>query len=322
MGGPMTRDTSELTRRRSGFVALGLVAALLLPGPVGAADRRPRRVELPDGFRPEGIETRGKAGFFVGSTATGAIYRGNLKTGTGSVLVGPREGRSAIGLGLRYGLLFVAGGSTGQAYVFDASTGTEVDGFQLTTDESFINDVDVSPRAAWFTDSFNQVLYKIPVDEETRTIGEAETIPLTGEIQYQEGFNVNGIASTLSGEALVIVQSNTGKLFKVDASSGETSEIDLGSDSVPNGDGILLDGADRLWVLQNQQKLLTRIHVPPQLASGTIEKRQEISGTDVPTTLARSGNYLALVNARFGNESPDTAEYWVTQLFRRRPKED
>ena len=40
-------------------------------------------------------------------------------------------------------------------------------------------------------------------------------MPLTGDIVYQAGFNVNGIDATPNGKRLIIVQSNTGQLFKV-----------------------------------------------------------------------------------------------------------
>jgi hypothetical protein len=52
------------------------------------------------------------------------------------------------------GRLWVAGGGTGMAFVYDASSGADVTSYQLSTGGSFINDVVVTKRAAWFTDSF------------------------------------------------------------------------------------------------------------------------------------------------------------------------
>ena len=75
----------------------------------GAQNAFPTRIELPDGFQPEGIATAGGQ-FYVGSIPTGAVYRGSLRTGAGSDLVEPQAGRAAIGLKVDRGRLFVAGG--------------------------------------------------------------------------------------------------------------------------------------------------------------------------------------------------------------------
>jgi sugar lactone lactonase YvrE len=61
--------------------------------------------------------------------------------------------------------------------------------------------------------------------------------------------NANGIAATPDGETLILVQSNTGKLFTVDPDTGATMLID--APLVPNGDGILLVGP-LLFVVQSQ----------------------------------------------------------------------
>jgi sugar lactone lactonase YvrE len=314
-----TRRVRGDSSRKRTTILCGLLAIAVLAwsSPGVAAARRPRVVPLPDGFQPEGIATRGPTTFFVGSIPTGAIYRGNLKTGRGGIFVPAQEGRSAIGLGLRAGMLFVAGGQTGQAYVYNAATGEEVGVFQLTSEQTFVNDVDATEDAAYFTDSVNPVVYKLPI-EGPGDLGTPETIPITGDLVYTDGFNANGIDSTPNGVWLVVVQSNTGRLFRVDPENGASTEIDLGGETVPNGDGILLDRERRLWVLQNQDNLLTRVRVAADLSSGEIRKQFTHRRFDVPTTLARSRHYLAIVNARFGTESPETTEYWVTQIRRAR----
>jgi sugar lactone lactonase YvrE len=292
------------------------IVGLVLGHPSATTGDRPQVIDLPTGFQPEGIATRNQNSFFVGSIPTGAIFRGDLRTGEGSVFVPAREGRSAIGLSQRRNLLFVAGGATGQAYVYDARTGAELGAFQLTEQETFVNDVVATKNAAFFTDSVNQVVYKIPVDK--RRLGTPKAIPLSGDLVYEEGFNANGIDATRNGEKLVVVQSNTGRLFTVDPRSGATKVIDLGNETVTNGDGILLDGGKRLWVLQNRDNLLTLVRLKSDLDSGKVLERFTNKSFDVPTTLARAGNRLAIVNARFGNPSPATADYWVTQI--RRPR--
>ena len=311
-------------RRISGkrsVVALAMAAAAILfmvGGAVAQNTNHPKVVSLPDGFQPEGIDTQGANRFFVGSIPTGDIFKGDLRiadSGDDPFIDAP-DGRSAIGLSLRRGVLFVAGGATGEAYAYNARTGRDLGAFVLTTDETFVNDVVTTRTAAYFTDSFNQRLYKIPITG-SRGFGDPEVLPLTGDIQFTEGFNANGIDATRNGKTLVIVQSNTGKLFTVDADTGESTEIDLGGETVINGDGILLQGR-RLWVVQNSDELLTLVRLSPDRSSGVVVDRFTDETFDVPTTVARAGNRLAIVNARFGVEDPEDAEYWVTQI--RRPR--
>ena len=108
--------------------------------------------------------------FYVGSIPTGAVYRGNLRTGRGSVLVRPRQGRAAIGIEADRGRLFVAGGSTGKAFVYDARTGASLAALQLAAGggDTFVNDVAVTRRSAWFTDSSRDVLYRVPLSASGR----------------------------------------------------------------------------------------------------------------------------------------------------------
>jgi hypothetical protein len=62
---------------------------------------------------------------FVASFNTGRVYRLDPITGKGSILVPGQTGRAGVGIKFdaRTNLLFVAGGATGHAFVYDASTG-------------------------------------------------------------------------------------------------------------------------------------------------------------------------------------------------------
>ena len=304
-----------LSSARTMAAAFGAVLLLIVMTLPGAAAQESRVVPLPDGWQPEGIATHGRT-FYAGSIPTGAIYRGDLKTGEGDVLVPPMEGRAAIGLSLRGGVLFVAGGSTGAGYAYSADTGEELGVFPLTTDETFVNDVVATKRAAYFTDSVNQRLYKVPIASDGG-FGDPQTLPLTGDIQYTDGFNANGIDATPNGSALFLVQSNTGQLFTVNPETGAAIEIDLGGETVPMGDGILFGRGLNLWVVQNRVNLLTLVRLDPALSSGTVVDRFTDDTFDVPTTVAPAGGGFALVNARFGTvDDPMTAEYWVSVIQR------
>src|SRR5574341_464685 len=154
---------THVQRRRSLLALLLITLSLAMIGGTSAAPF-PEVIPLPDGFQPEGIASGNGTIFYVGSIPTGEIYRGDLQTGEGAVLVPPQAGRNAIGLKFdaRTGLLFVAGGPTGAAYVYDAESGESKAAIQLTTaSPTFINDVVITEDAAYFTDSSQPFIYKV-----------------------------------------------------------------------------------------------------------------------------------------------------------------
>ena len=232
---------------------------------------------------------------------------------TGSVLVPAQEGRAAIGLKVDgRGRIFVAGGGTGMAFVYDAATGANLASYTLTpanTDAipTFINDVVLTADAAWFTDSRKPVLYRVPLPADGSLAAQetVTTLPLSGDFLLAAGVNnLNGIAST--GQLLIVVQSNTGFLFTVDPATGVTRKIDLGTETVVNGDGLLLEG-QTLFVVQNRLNQVAVIDLSPDFTAGTVRTRITNPAFDVPTTLTAAGTGLYAVNARFGVAvTPDT----------------
>ncbi len=292
-----------------------VTAAVVTTAATGATNAAfPNRIDLPDGFQPEGIAAAGQQ-FYVGSIPTGAVYRGSLRTGAGAVLVPGQAGRAATGLEANRGRLWVSGAGTGSAFVYNAATGANITAYTLSTGGSFINDVAVTRNAAWFTDSFKPVLYRVPLgpNGEPGPAADVQTVQLSGDYEHQPGFNVNGIDAKGNGNTLIVVQSGTGKLFTV-TTAGVTDEIVLqNGESVPNGDGILLDGRT-LYVVQNQLNLVAKIKLAANLRTGRVLTRIGNPGFDVPTTIADHGKRLYAVNARFGTPPTPTTEYWITQV--------
>lgn len=282
----------------------------------GAEKPFPEQIDLPNGFFPEGIDIARGGTFFVGSIPTGAIYRGNVRTGQGGVLVPGEAGKMAFGIDVdRRGRIFVAGGPTGTAFVYDADTGAELGSYQLTSTSppTFVNDVVVTKDGAYFTDSFKPFLYRVPIARNGELGAASEAIPLTGDITYQADFNVNGIDASPNGRTLVIVQSNTGQLFTLDPPSGVADNIELGGTTVPGGDGLLLDGKT-LYVVQGFSNQIGIVALTPNLASGSVVGALTSPSFDVPTTIAEFGNRLYAANARFTTAPTPSTEYWVTQL--------
>ena len=294
---------------------LAVVAVLSAVSPAAPhKDPFPAVIQLPTGFRPEGIEIGRGTTFYVGSVANGAVYRGDLRTGTGAILVPGSTGKAATGIELDvHNRLFVAGAGTGTATVYNAGTGALIRTYTLGAAPTFINDVVVTSTGAYFTDSQKPVIYRVPIGP-TGGLGNAQTIALGGDYAHVDGqFNLNGIDATPSGKTLVAVQSVNGKLYRIDASSGVAKTISLGTESVPNGDGILLAG-NTLYVVQNQLNRVAVIALGTGFSTGRVVTRLTDSDFSVPTTIDDFGRWLYAVNARFGQPNPDTLTYQVVQL--------
>lgn len=278
----------------------------------------PDVIHLPNGFQPEGIASGNGTTFYAGSIATGAVYRGDLRSGQGSVLVPPQAGRQSIGLKYdpRTGYLFVAGGTTGYAYIYNGATGANVAAIQLTTGASFINDVVITEFGAYFTNSFQPVFYRVPLDSEGLLVngGTSEEMTLGGEYKFTPGaFNGNGIAATPDGAQLIIVNTSEGALYRVDPATGSATRIDLGGGSVTNGDGILLQGKT-LYVVRNFLNQVAVVKLQPDLSAGSIVATLTSPNLRVPTTIARFGGSLYAVNARFDTPPTPETEYEVVRV--------
>jgi sugar lactone lactonase YvrE len=322
------KDLKKLFHRSFSIIKLLPVAvavlALVFASITQAAARAvfPPVIPLPDGFQPEGIAVGRGTTFFVGSIPTGAIYRGDLRTGEGDILVPAQEGRMAIGLDFdaRSANLFVSGGPTGKAFVYDSVTGELLAEYQLTPPENtFINDVIVTREAAYFTNSFQPFFYKVPLGPagELLESPDIQAIELSGDFMQVGGFNANGIAATPDGKYLIIVHSSLGTLYRVDPETGYAALIPLSglADSVPFGDGILLEGRT-LYVVQNQLNQIAVVELSPHLTSGEIVELITDENFRVPTTVASFGRYLYAVNARFGTPPTPDTEYEVVQVLK------
>jgi hypothetical protein len=282
--------------------------ATLLAASALAAAPFPEKIDVPTGSRPEGIASGNGNTFYVGSREDGSVFKGDYRTGEGQILVQGDDEREAYGLKFRGGLLYVAGGPTGNGYVYDAKTGELVDTAEFGG--GFVNDVTVTREAAYFTDSRADKPFLYRYDRDT---GETTTIPITGDLVYGPSFNANGIAATPNGKTLILVQSNTGKLFTADPDTGVTEEIAI-PEPVTAGDGILLRGKT-LYVVRNSENEIVALKLNAKLTAARSARTIENDGTfDTPTTIAAKGKRLYVLNARFSVADPLTAEYWVSKV--------
>ena len=297
---------------------LTALAATLVVGlaPVTSAANFPARIDLPDGFQPEGITTGAGNRIYVGSLANGAIWAGDARTGKGSVLAPGAAGRMAVGLDYedRSGRLWVAGGVTGTVHAYDSRTGALLRSYTLPGPSGFLNDVVVTGDAVYVTDSGIQqlVVIPLPADGSLPAAGAATLLPLTGDLSFSPGFNANGIVAGRGW--LILVQSNEGKLFRVDPSTGTTLEIGLlGGADVSFGDGLELRGS-RLWVVRNFVGRVAVLQLGPGFERALLLGEMTSAGLDIPTTATLAAGRLWVVNARFTTPPTPTTDYWITRL--------
>ncbi|HVK21632.1 MAG TPA: hypothetical protein VM677_09765 [Actinokineospora sp.] len=296
--------------RRALPMAAALVMAAVVPAVAAPASAV---IVLPGATSAEGIAVGRGSTFYAGDLFGGDLYRGDLQRGTAELFVDVPAGRNAVGM--RYddgtGLLFVAGGFTGQAYVYDGATGVDVATYQLG---GLINDVVVVNGGAWFTDTVLPHLYFIPMSP-TGALGPAQTLTLTGPAgQITGDFNLNGIEATADGHTLLVAHTNNGAIYTVDPQTGASAVV-AGVDT-SNPDGIILSGRD-LWVVQNFDNLVTRWRLSPDLSSGTLTKTITDPAFQVPATGALHGSRLAVVNAKFDTGFPPSAPQYEVVIVDR-----
>jgi outer membrane protein assembly factor BamB len=286
-------------------IALALTAIPTVAAPF------PARIDLPDGWRPEGITAGRGTTVFAGSMANGAIARIDVRTGAVDPDFAPgAPGRVDVGLDYEPGAdrLWVAGGPTGQVRVYDASSGDLLQTYAVTA--GFLNDVVVTKGAVYVTDSLIQQLIVIPLGngKGVPAPSAAFALPITGDFVYGQGFNANGIVEF--GGYLIVPKSSTGQLFAIDPSTGDSVEL-LPAGSVTAADGLELRGSN-LYVIRNQLGIVDVYGI--RGSDLRLLRTIQGVGTDVPTTGAFVAGRLWVVNARFSTPPTPDTPYWITQL--------
>jgi Cu-Zn family superoxide dismutase len=274
---------------------------------------------------PEGIAVeRGAGAFYVSATADGTIFRGTLDDPSADVfLPGGADGRTfATGLKTHRGLLYVAGAATGFVWVYDLETKALVRRFSTGTG-GFINDLVVLPNGdAYVTDSGRPVLFRIPA--QSVAAGTGDTVPLQPflqlgpTVQYGPGTNVNGIVASPNGRFLVVVQTNTGLLFRIDLRTQAVTPVDLGGTTLTAGDGLVLKGRT-LYVVRNALGQIAKVRLSDRFRSARVLSSVTDPTFRFPTTAALAHGRLLVVNSQFdrrGAGLPPELPYTVSSLRR------
>jgi sugar lactone lactonase YvrE len=223
-------------------------------------------------------------------------------------------GKSAIGMKVAGGRLFVAGGSTGKIAVYDLGTRQQVGSFD-TGAGGFLNDLVVTRGGDVFvTDSFRPVIWHVTAAQVSAGSGTPGQIPVGPEIAYTTGFNLNGIVARDGGRRLIVVQTNTGKLFRIDLGAGASRRIEqIDAPALPGGDGMLLDRG-RLVVVQGDPAALRFLKLDDDAARARLVDTRTDGTLRGPSTVARVHKLLLVVNADFATS---TTPFTVSGLPRR-----
>jgi sugar lactone lactonase YvrE len=106
----------------------------------------------------------------------------------------------------------------------------------------FPNDLVITRKAVWVTDSRVDRLTRVPLDRHGRPAGELTQLPLTDVWPTPEGNRANGIRAVKDG-SLVLDNGTAGGLWPVDPQTGAVSSIPVtGGPGISGGDGLERSG--------------------------------------------------------------------------------
>jgi sugar lactone lactonase YvrE len=319
--------------RNSVFAAAGAVAlvSLLSAGPAIAGDhgeggdsrsKGTFTYTLPgsDVF-PEGVDTYGKY-FYVTSTADGAVFRGRIgdRDSAKVFLPGGKHGRTvSVGIEATDDLLLIAGGDTGKVFVYDRDSRELLGRHAVASGgATFLNDLAVTRNGdVYVTDSARDVVYRID-DDDVRARTRLDVFASFKGKDPAGEFNANGIVATARGRYLVVVQSDTGALFRIATRDGSVRKIDLNGKAVVAGDGLELK--DRtLYVVRNVRNvgMVTEVRLRDNVTDGRIVRETKDRTFRFPTTAAFHQGRLLVVNSQFDKQGGNPVEPFTVSSIKR-----
>jgi sugar lactone lactonase YvrE len=282
-------------------------ACLAAAGGAGAAVAAPPSSYVVPGAKafPEGVAVQPSTGrFFVGSAADGSVFRGRLSGGAARPFLAPgAAGRKSV-TGMKVdaaGRLIVAGASTGRVFVNDAASGRLLHVFSngLGATATFLNDLVPTPSGdVYVTDSFTPTIWRIPAAAlgGPKRAALEPWLDLRGTaFRYVSGFNANGIVLTPDGQALLVVSTATGALYRIGLSDKRVTRVAVRG-SLAASDGMLAAGRD-LYVARNTAGVVVRVRMSPSFTSGRVVAVRR-GPFAFPTTIAQAGNRLLVVNGQ------------------------
>ena len=195
--------------------------------------------------------------------------------------------------------------------VYDASSGALLATYQ-PPGVGLLNDVAVTRDAVYVTDSgFPQlVVIPLPQDGSLPPASAATILPLGGDMIQTPGFNLNGIVA--EDGFLLVAQSSTGKLFRVDPATGVApSSTSAESTSATRTGSSCSDTRSTSSALPRPgHRRLAQSGPHPRRRA----RRPDRPSLDIPSTATVAAGRLWAVNLRYTTPPEPTTPYWITQL--------
>ena len=300
------------------------------------------------GAPPEGFAI-GKGSTAYNSSIDGSIYKVDLRSGKGEILVEAEPSfvlpfslfdGDCYKLGMRVdprsNYLFVAGCQVGNAMVFDADTGEKIADYELAPFGTVINDLAITRDAVYFTDFSGltgPLLYRLPLSGNGRLPESTAILPiaLTGDFATDDqlgqdpaedpGYKANGIVATPNGKTLIVGNSNNAQIYRVDPATGQSDRIVVDPPLVGFLDGIVLhnrtlyiltpfgDGSGPDWIQV--------VELDKEMLSGKRVGVITDPDMDGVASGAMFGGSLYVNNARYMIFPEDDTEYFLTRLSTR-----
>ncbi|MFD3454837.1 SMP-30/gluconolactonase/LRE family protein [Streptomyces sp. NPDC058691] len=299
--------------------ASALLTGLAAPPAPAAAHELPRSyvVSRAAGVLPEGITIDADGTMYVSSDGTGALYRGSVRS--------PRlHPFHAAGLAGRPSTLGVHTDSNGRVFSVGGAELTVHDrhGRLLATRTAqsgplaapVLNDLVITDDAVYVTDWANPVVHRA-------LIRHGSLGPLEPWLDIRPGFPqfpaqywlLNGIVADPSGTTLLVASNGTEAVWRVDVAGQEITQVDLGGASF-GADGMVLSGRTLYAVLNYGAPHGVYVaELDAQLRTGSVTHRITGQRFDLPTTLARHGCRLYVVNSQ-NDEPPGSPPYTVSAV--------
>ena len=307
-------------------LALTLMALPVLSASAGEKPF-PNIVPALDDSLPEGFAI-GKGHTAYNGSVDGSIYKVDLRSGEGEVLVDVQDPLDCTKLGMRVdsrtNYLFVAGCFGGNAFVFDADSGQELMSYQLVPPGStIINDLTITKDAVFFTDFFDAFIYRLPLSKNGGIPADenaATAMPLTGDFEVGDGCcTANGIVATPNGKTLIVGHSGLAKIYRVDPMTGYADEIEVSPPLSGFLDGLVMHGRT-LYIMNPDMDAVQVVELDKEMLTGEfvgVINDPSMSGV---ASGALFGKSLYVNNAHYDafDEEGNVlyTERWITKLNR------
>lgn len=273
------------------------------------------------GVLPEGIGVGRHGTFYVTSSATGAVYRGNIRDRrmTPFIPAGADGRHSALGVHVDSAeRIFVTGASALDVYSRNGTLLAHRPAPAGAIGPASLNDLVITRDAVYVTDFANPVVLRASLHHgRVGTLRPWVDVSDTEPNLPPQFWFLNGIDVSQDGRTLLVSSQGLEKLLRIRIEDRRHDEVDLGS--VPfAADGLELNGTTLLAVLNVDAPTGQGVYVAklePDLATGRVVAA--VSGPaspfDSPTTLARVGGRVLVVNSQL-DHPPGTAPFTVSAV--------